>query len=735
MGSALSGFFELTEPQGPAGSAVTPAEGGQKLQGFGAVLYIDGKRREVAGCSTNIGSYLGFGARTVLGKSVDKLPITIWRAFAAGPLSDGPLHRVLMIGSVFDLVGHWQGGDLIVECLPKPGRGQVWPEETEYTLSTVLETIDTAPSGAAAMQATTDAIAELSGFDRVMLCPYSADGHGTVVTESLPSGALPPLIGKSFRGDPLPLQGARRTGIPHRAIPSAEDGAALHYVSLPGDSGPHDLSRSFLQMVSEPHRAWLYDLGVKSTFATRLDRDEAPWGAILCHATRPVSIGHAGWTAISDIGCALMRRLDLEAERTNHRRFRDLCRAGSDHASEKSSGDRLEDAINAVMASLQAFAGADGVALRYRNRTFRLGRTPPDAFIERLSHWAPAQSEVQTGFETTSLHALHPDALPYIETTCGTILRHIATPEAAPLFLFRGPAPEPTDWATPRVLADTGQHDGAVRESLPWSVISTPERRDDLGTALDVLAARLAFVEMNAIRHSPSDQPIPQQNLSLQQEYFASAVHDLRAPLRATKFALDMMQEEHFEPQAVSDGYRIATTSGERMVALTNSILTLADAQSKPIEAAPIDMRALLSSVQVVLSADLAQANALLEIDTPPMISGDSDQIARLFENLISNAARYKSPEREPVIVIRGEDDGDRVRFCVADNGLGIAPEDAERIFKPLVRLHSKDQIEGVGLGLTICQSIVHAHGGEIRCEPGEPFGLRLLFDLPALRS
>jgi signal transduction histidine kinase len=104
-----------------------------------------------------------------------------------------------------------------------------------------------------------------------------------------------------------------------------------------------------------------------------------------------------------------------------------------------------------------------------------------------------------------------------------------------------------------------------------------------------------------------------------------------------------------------------------------------------------------------------------------------------LLQNLISNALKFRSPDRPPhVHLSAGRDDG-QWRFAITDNGIGINPEYADRVFVIFQRLHNREDYPGNGIGLAMCKKIVEFHGGTIAVDPGHEVGTRIVFTVPAL--
>ncbi|MER7124812.1 sensor histidine kinase, partial [Streptomyces goshikiensis] len=105
-------------------------------------------------------------------------------------------------------------------------------------------------------------------------------------------------------------------------------------------------------------------------------------------------------------------------------------------------------------------------------------------------------------------------------------------------------------------------------------------------------------------------------------------------------------------------------------------------------------------------------------------------QMGMLWQNLIGNAIKFHRPGQTPKVHISAEREGDLWRFAVTDNGIGIAPEYAEKVFVIFQRLHTKDAYSGSGIGLAMCKKIVEFHGGTIAIDPDYRDGARITFTL-----
>ena len=133
-----------------------------------------------------------------------------------------------------------------------------------------------------------------------------------------------------------------------------------------------------------------------------------------------------------------------------------------------------------------------------------------------------------------------------------------------------------------------------------------------------------------------------------------------------------------------------------------------------------------LSNLQIPIE----EAGAIITRDPMPHIMADPSQLIRVFQNIIGNAVKFRR-ERAPEIHIGAEQAAGEWVFSVRDNGIGIDPQNADRIFTIFQRLHGTAEYPGTGIGLSICKKIVERHGGRIWVEPNDGDGSTFYFTIP----
>jgi light-regulated signal transduction histidine kinase (bacteriophytochrome) len=148
-------------------------------------------------------------------------------------------------------------------------------------------------------------------------------------------------------------------------------------------------------------------------------------------------------------------------------------------------------------------------------------------------------------------------------------------------------------------------------------------------------------------------------------------------------------------------------------------------------EPEPVDLTTVVREVAATLTA----TDPAPEIEWAPLptVHGDAVQLRQLFQNLIGNGVKFVARGVTPQVRVGAEQVGEAWRFAVEDNGIGISPENAEKVFGMFQRLHTRDEFEGTGIGLAICRKVVQLHGGEIRALPREQGGTRFEFTLTGI--
>ncbi len=209
--------------------------------------------------------------------------------------------------------------------------------------------------------------------------------------------------------------------------------------------------------------------------------------------------------------------------------------------------------------------------------------------------------------------------------------------------------------------------------------------------------------------------------------------HDLQEPLRTIVSFSQLLERQYRERlDASADEYiDYIVSAGKRMQHLINDLLEYSRVTTRGGVFMESDSGEALEQAISNLHTPLEEAGVTITHTPLPPVMADPPQLAQVFQNLISNAVKYRREDEPPTIHVSGERRNGYVLFCVADNGIGIEPQYFDRIFVIFQRLHGREKYSGTGIGLAVVKRIVERHGGAIwvESEPGK--GTTFFFTLP----
>lgn len=256
------------------------------------------------------------------------------------------------------------------------------------------------------------------------------------------------------------------------------------------------------------------------------------------------------------------------------------------------------------------------------------------------------------------------------------------------------------------------------REIVPDGPVELTDLGSDVEGMRAQIVAQLARVEDSKEELRLQGEELARSNGDLQQFAYVAS-HDLSEPLRKVANFCQLL-ERQYAPQ-LDDRARqyiyFAVDGAKRMQYLINDLLALSRVGRSTEEFVPVDIDAALDQALSTLSERIAGARATVERPGPlPTVPGDRTLLTSLLENLVGNAVKNHRDDAPPVVTVSAERDPEQAgwTFTVSDNGIGIDPQYAERIFAVFQRLHVRDQFGGTGIGLALCRKIVEFHGGQI---------------------
>ncbi|MFD6102877.1 CHASE3 domain-containing protein [Nocardia salmonicida] len=231
-------------------------------------------------------------------------------------------------------------------------------------------------------------------------------------------------------------------------------------------------------------------------------------------------------------------------------------------------------------------------------------------------------------------------------------------------------------------------------------------------------------------------EELRRSNTELEQFAYVAS-HDLQEPLRKVASFCQLL-DKRYGDQLDSRGKQYidyAVDGAKRMQILINDLLAFSRVGRTTEQIDRVALDTALADALTNLSSVVDDAEARVELPAQlPDVLGDGSLLTMLWQNLIANAIKFRTPDLAPVVRVDAELDPETGmwEFAVTDNGIGIAPEFAEQVFVIFQRLHNRDEYDGTGIGLAISRKIVEYHGGKIWVDTGHTVGTRFCFTLPA---
>lgn len=221
-------------------------------------------------------------------------------------------------------------------------------------------------------------------------------------------------------------------------------------------------------------------------------------------------------------------------------------------------------------------------------------------------------------------------------------------------------------------------------------------------------------------------------NAELEQFAYVAS-HDLQAPIRAvTSFAGLVSRKYAAQLDERGQAYlRQIVENGEHMKRLVDDLLAFSRLHTQQRAPEATASSAVVRAVLDRLRPELEALDAHVTLGPLPTVLADAPQLDQLFQNLLSNALKYRREGVPPQVSITAEREGSGWRFAISDNGIGIEPQYFDRIFVIFQRLHGREQYEGTGIGLAVCKKIVERHGGRLWVESAPGQGSTFFFTLP----
>ncbi|HYE08091.1 MAG TPA: ATP-binding protein [Planctomycetota bacterium] len=269
-------------------------------------------------------------------------------------------------------------------------------------------------------------------------------------------------------------------------------------------------------------------------------------------------------------------------------------------------------------------------------------------------------------------------------------------------------------------LADAAR---TVAERRDYTIRAPALGRNEIGVLTDAFNHMLVTIEARAAELQRSNQELEQ--------FAYVAAHDLQEPVRMISSYLQLLERRvgtHFDERS-RQYFAYASNGADRMGEMIRSLLDYSRIGRDGDRREPVDTDKAVGAALENLHLEVQRSGATVSRRPLPRVVGDETQIVRLLQNLVSNALKFRGTA-PPHVTISGRRVGGSVEIAVADNGIGINPQDGSKLFALFQRLHRVGAYPGTGIGLASCKKIVERHGGRIWFEPNQGGGTVFLFTL-----
>ncbi|MCM1981841.1 sensor histidine kinase [Lyngbya confervoides] len=722
-----------------------------QIQPHGVLLVLREPELTVLQASQNTGKELGIPTPEILGKPLD----SILDAFQVDQFRPGLAEENLDLinpikvwvrkrehdYAIFDAVFHRSAEGFLILELETASTEENIPFLSFYHLAKVsIGKLKATSHLIKLCEIIVQEVRRVTQFDRVMLYRFDAEGHGEVVAEDKIE-EMESFLGLHYPESDIPKP-ARQLFLSNwiRVIPDAHAEPVELYPGInPVTRQPVDLTLSILRSAHDCHREYLHNMGVGASLTISLMKDQKLWGLIACHHRTPKYVPYDLRKACEFLGRIIFAELSNREETQDHVYRMKLANVQAELMDTMSAADSFVEGLTQYETTLLDLANAQGAAIYFGGRWSTLGLTPPEIELNYLLQWLNKLNPDEV-FSTDSLPLLYSDAERYKEIASGLLAIPIS--KQSYVLWFRPEVLQSVNWGgDPNHAYELKQRDHEYRlcprksfelwketvrcKSLPWKAV-------EIQASLELRNAIVHLILRQAEELAILAQDLERSNAELKKFAYVAS-HDLQEPLNQVANFVQLLEMRYDSKldQDAKEFIGFAVDGVSLMQTLIDDVLTYSKVDIQGIEWELTHIEDALEQACSNLRGRIEKTQAKISADPLPTIVADGTQLMQLFQNLIGNAIKFRKPGEVPQIHIGVERQDDAWLFSVKDNGIGIDPSFADRIFVIFQRLHTRDEYPGSGMGLAICKKIVECHRGQIWVESEAGQGSTFFFTIP----
>jgi light-regulated signal transduction histidine kinase (bacteriophytochrome) len=655
-------------------------------------------------------------------------------------------------------------GEIILELEPKADNQKSELSHFYHQIKQTLTKIQQAENLTDLCNLIVQEVRRITGFDRVMVYRFSAQGDGAVFAEAKQPDQEA-FFGLRYPDSDIPKQSKHLYTLNWlRLIPDVHY-QAVDLVTHQGQkplksdrqnfqkSSPTKLDMSYcsLRAISPFHIEYLKNMGVGASMSISLIQNGKLWGLIACHHNTSKFIPYEIRTICEFLG-QLMSTEIANKEANENLDYKLYLKDLQGKFLEKLT--QTTDFVAGLIAHpelLLDMTGAQGAVIGQGDQISLIGQTPDEATVISLIDWLNGSENhfQQHLFITNALPSRYPEFAKYQDVACGLMAMEISKFQRQYILWFRPEILQTVTWAgnpeKQKQIAEDGTVMISPRHSFEaWQEFVHGKSGEWLGCEISsAIELRQAIVDI-VLRQADELANI---NLNLERSnneldafaYIAS--HDLKEPLRGIHNYASFLLEDYSDKldETGTDKLHTLVRLTKRMESLIESLLQFSQLGRQELHMDRIDLNQLLLNTSELFKMNPQWQDCRINIPQAlPMVWGDSVLIEEIFVNLISNAFKYNDRLQKTVeIGCTGYSDAifqtdQSVTLYVRDDGIGIRERHLDSIFRIFKRLHPANRYGGgSGAGLTIVKKIIERHGGTIQVQSTYGQGTTFEFTLP----
>ncbi len=583
-------------------------------------------------------------------------------------------------------------------------------------------------------------IEESVDYERIMVYRFLEDGRGKVIAEKIRSG-LESNLNLHYPANVFSPEIKDQYLKKRKRIFSNIYEKPVRILSA--DDENIDLSFSTCRIMNNAFVDNLRVNGVSASFSTSIVIDNELWGLVSCSNSVPKHIDLINrvraeiFTIIASNAYMLMKSKDsLEANI-------ELDRKNSALKKKFLQFDDLETSLFTNIEEIKNYPSADGVAIIIKDKIETNGLVPSQDEILEIAKWA--KDNLPKNFYTN--HQFNQENSPVlgnIPNAAGVIFGFPDERRNQLLMWFRNEYEETVRWANDPSkngssssskinLLDDKRKSGPVfienikGKSLPW-------RKRDILAAKKITSIILETSHNQSIRIAELNEELLELNQELD-SFSYTISHDLGTPLTVMKLNAQLLKNSQKDNPQVQQKIKNILDEIDGMEMMMRSVLNLSRAKTADIIFENVNPTQLIQKVCYDVKLTLDSAQTEIDIRECPNVLADKTMLIQVFQNVIGNAVKYSSKTAQPKIEISGETVDDYVIYKIKDNGIGIAEEDHDKMFKIFNRMDNAKSFQGNGVGLSIVYRLMNRLGGfiDFKSKENEGTTFTIAFQKPDL--